>query len=96
MKEIRMEEFLKLKPEEIQLVDVREPIEFNYYHIEWSKLIPKGELVERQNELNKEEPLYLICRSWNRSMFMTIVMTNFGFDAINVQWWIQEYVRLKR
>lgn len=96
MVDMSMEDFVKLDPKEIQLVDVREEREFSFFYIEWSKLIPKGDLVSRISELDKTKPLYIICRTWNRSMFMSQVMDFYGFETINILGWIEEYLRLKK
>ena len=96
MKEIQMSDFINLDINKIQLVDVREPSEHNEFHIEGSLLIPKWELVSRINELDKDKPLYLICRVWNRSMFMWQVMDLYWFETINVLWWIEEYLKLTK
>ena len=96
MKDITMQEFLNLNPKEIQLIDVREPDEFNSFHIESSILIPKWDLVERKDELDKTKTLYLICRTWMRSMFMAQVMEVYWFETVNVLWWVEEYLKLTK
>lgn len=94
MKDITMEEFLKLNPKEIQLVDVRETNEFDESHIDGATNIPKGNLVERLWELDKSKTLYVMCKSWGRSAFMGQVMENHGFDVINILGGNDEYLKL--
>lgn len=89
-----MQDFIKLNPKDIQLVDVREPDEYKAFHIEGSILIPKWDLVARQWELDRTKTLYLICRTGNRSMFMGQVMDIYWFDTINVLWGVEEYLKL--
>lgn len=48
-----------------QIVDVREPWEYEAGHIPGAKSIPMGEIIARQDEL--EEPLVLVCATGNRS-----------------------------
>ena len=48
------------------ILDVREEAEFAFGHIEGAKSIPMGELVNRMNELDKEQEIYVICRTGKR------------------------------
>ena len=50
-----------------QLIDVRSPEEFQSGHLESSKNIPLPELLEHLDELNLDQPIYLICQSGQRS-----------------------------
>lgn len=47
------------KPEEYQLVDVRQPQEYAEEHIPGTKLIPLAELPERLAELNPAKPTFI-------------------------------------
>ncbi|MDQ7786419.1 MAG: rhodanese-like domain-containing protein [Thermodesulfovibrionales bacterium] len=50
-------EFLKKRnPGEYNLVDVRQPAEYEKEHIPGSQLIPLGELRERINEIDPSKP----------------------------------------
>ncbi|MEJ8547606.1 rhodanese-like domain-containing protein [Brevibacillus borstelensis] len=70
--------------EELQVVDVREVEEWNAGHIKEAKLIPLGFLPHRVDELDKEVPVVLVCRSGARSHMATEYLTNLGFDAANM------------
>ena len=94
MNNITIEELLKLNLKEIQLVDIRENNERVYFHIKESIHIPKDELVNRLEELDINKEIYLICKTWNRTAFMTNVLTNLWYKAINVLWWIVEYNKI--
>lgn len=52
----------------LQLVDVRQPEEFEYCRIEGSQLIPLGELARRADEISPDQPVVLICHHGVRSM----------------------------
>ncbi|MCC3157606.1 rhodanese [Hymenobacter sp. 15J16-1T3B] len=54
--------------ETLQLVDVRQPEEFEYCRIEGSQLIPLGELARRTDEICEDQPVVLICHHGVRSM----------------------------
>lgn len=43
-------------PDEYNLVDVRQPGEYEKYHIPGAKLIPVGELKNRLDEIDPEKP----------------------------------------
>ncbi|MBS4174492.1 sulfurtransferase TusA family protein [Bacillus sp. FJAT-49736] len=71
--------------ENIVVLDVREAAEYAFRHIPNSITIPLGELEERMNELNKEDEIYVICRSGNRSDLAAQRLSKNGFaKVINV------------
>jgi rhodanese-related sulfurtransferase len=53
--------------EDIQLVDVREEMEFDYCRIAGSVLIPLGEVPRRAAEIRSTGPVVLICHHGVRS-----------------------------
>lgn len=69
-------------PEPIQLIDVREPFEYEIARIPGSKLIPLGELLSRLNELNKEKTIFLHCRSGGRSADALLMLQKAGFSKL--------------
>ena len=66
------------------LVDVREPMEYLGGHVPGARLFPMGQLSSRLAEIDKGDPVYLICRSGNRSGAMLDLMLAQGFEAYNV------------
>lgn len=68
----------------IHLIDVREPQEFNdaLGHAPGAVLIPLGELPERLNEIGKDKPVAIICRSGARSARATLFLKQNGFDRV--------------
>ena len=69
---------------EVQIVDVREPDEFNgpLGHIENSVLLSLGNLQGRANELSKTKPIVTVCRSGARSAQATVILGRAGFDRV--------------
>jgi glyoxylase-like metal-dependent hydrolase (beta-lactamase superfamily II)/rhodanese-related sulfurtransferase len=69
---------------EVQVVDVREPAEFNgsLGHVAGAILIPLGTLTERVGELSKERPVVAVCRSGARSAQATVLLTKAGFERV--------------
>lgn len=45
-----------LSPDQYNIIDVRQPGEYNNGHIPGAKLIPVAELAERSQELDPEKP----------------------------------------
>lgn len=86
-----MEEFIKIykKDNSIRVIDVREKHEFygSLTHIPNAELMPlsnKDRLVSNLKN-TKNLPLYIICRSGNRSQTATALLRKNGIDAINVE-----------
>lgn len=64
------------------ILDVREAAEYAFGHIEDAKSIPMGELELRLEELDKNEEIYVICRSGNRSDLAAQLLANNGFTKV--------------
>ena len=72
--------------EEIILVDVREQHELDAGHIEAAVFIPLSEFENRFEELSKERPLVLQCRSGKRSMTAAEFLQGKGYaDLSNLE-----------
>jgi glyoxylase-like metal-dependent hydrolase (beta-lactamase superfamily II)/rhodanese-related sulfurtransferase len=69
---------------EVQIVDVREPDEFNgpLGHVPGAKLIPLGTLAGACGELSRDKPLVTVCRSGARSAQATVLLGKAGFDQV--------------
>lgn len=75
----------KLGNGNLQLVDVREYAEFAGGRISGAKLLPLGEIENRTSELDNSKPVYVICRTGNRSAQAQKKLKNWGFeDVVNV------------
>lgn len=66
VKTLSQEEF-KAGYRKAQLIDVREPNEFDGGHILGARNIPSTQLKMRMKELRKDKPVYLYCQSGMRS-----------------------------
>jgi rhodanese-related sulfurtransferase len=78
------------------LVDVRESDEYAAGHVPGARSIPMGQLPGRMSELDREQPVYLICASGNRSGAMTELLAASGFDVHNVDGGTKAWVRAGR
>lgn len=64
------------------VLDVREPFEFAAGHLPGSRLIPLGQLSAQAGQLPKDVPVYVICRSGNRSVTASHTLVAMGFSDI--------------
>jgi phage shock protein E len=64
------------------VLDVRQPDEWNEYHIPGSTLIPLDQLETRLNEVPKDKEVVVVCRSGNRSQPGRDVLKNAGFTQV--------------
>lgn len=68
--------------ETVVVLDVREAAEYVFNHIPNSISIPLGDLESRLNELNKEDEIFVICRTGSRSDFAAQKLTENGFAKV--------------
>jgi adenylyltransferase/sulfurtransferase len=68
--------------EEFELIDVREPFEFEIARINRAKLIPLGEIAERANELEREQTLVIHCHTGRRSAEAVRLLKKRGFGNV--------------
>jgi len=65
-----------------EIVDVREPWEYQQGHVPGALLIPLGQLSMRVSELNPERPVAVICATGNRSQSAAALLGQKGFKTI--------------
>jgi sulfur-carrier protein adenylyltransferase/sulfurtransferase len=65
-----------------ELIDVREPFEFEIARIEGAKLIPLGEITDRTDELDRAQTLILHCHSGRRSAQAVRLLKQRGFANV--------------
>ena len=75
-----------------ELLDVREPWEFDLASIEGSTLLPMGELPERISELDPDAETVVICHHGSRSAYVTQALRRSGFArVINLEGGLDAY-----
>jgi rhodanese-related sulfurtransferase len=74
----------KINQKKVQLIDVRTPSEYKSGHIGKAKNIDfySGKFNVEFNKLNKNEPIYVYCRSGNRSRQTAKKLEVMGFKEI--------------
>ncbi len=81
---------LKENRENIEVIDVRQPEEYEIVHIKGSKLIPMNELMSRLNEVDWDKEVVFICRSGSRSKLMASMAASGDRKINNLQYGIHE------
>ena len=64
------------------IIDVRERSEYELSHLNTSVNIPMSEIRQRINEIPKDRPVYLHCRSGQRSYNVCLLLKHLGFTNI--------------
>jgi rhodanese-related sulfurtransferase len=62
-----------------QVIDVREPEEWDAGHMAEATLIPLGDLEQRRHELDPAAPVVIVCRSGRRSLIAADYLAQMGF-----------------
>lgn len=82
--EIDLQEFGALHAEGAFVLDVREPYEYVSGHVAGAELLPLGHVHTRLGDLPRDEPVYVICASGNRSKTAAGWLRAAGIDAVSV------------
>jgi rhodanese-related sulfurtransferase len=66
---------------DVQLIDVRQPQEYNFAKIPGSKLIPLGEVLNRIDEIEPTRDTVFICKMGSRSAQAMMALERAGFKG---------------
>ncbi len=80
--QVRVSEVRNLVESDAFIIDVREPDEFAEGHLVNSVNIPLSEIRNRLDEIPKDQPVYLHCRSAQRSYNAVLALQGNGFDNV--------------
>ena len=73
------------RPSDTMLLDVREPSEYVHGHIPGAVSLPQADLASRLDDLPRDRPLFVVCRTGSRSLRAAQFLTQMGFpDVANV------------
>lgn len=81
-KQVHVNEVRKLVEEKAYIIDVREKGEYSQGHIIGAVNIPLSEIRNRINEIPRNHPVYLHCRSSQRSYNAAVALGHMGFENI--------------
>jgi sulfur-carrier protein adenylyltransferase/sulfurtransferase len=66
---------------DVQLIDVRQPAEYNFARIPGAKLIPLGEIIRRMDEIDPTKETVLLCKMGGRSAQAIHMLRQAGFTG---------------
>jgi len=81
-KQVNVDKVRELVENNAYIVDVRERGEYANGYIKGSKNVPLSELRERTNEIPKDKPVYLHCRTGQRSYNAVLALQKLGFNNV--------------
>lgn len=81
-KQVHFTEARELVEKGAFIIDVRERNEYELSHLNTSVNIPMSEIRERINEVPKDRPVYIHCKSGQRSYNVCLLLKHLGFDNI--------------
>ena len=79
--------------DEVQLLDVREPDEWEAGRIEGAHHLPMGQLAARQEEIAEDRPVVAVCRSGARSGQVASALRRAGYEAYNLRGGLKAWSR---
>jgi len=82
--EVDVHEAARRMAEGVLLFDVREPDEYAEVHAGGARLLPLSDLTSRADEVPRDRPILIICRSGARSANATEWLNDRGASATNV------------
>ena len=81
-KQVHITEVRRLLEQKACIIDLREQDEWEIAHILGAKHIPLSEMRERLDEIPRDEPVYLHCRSGQRSYNAALALQNRGYREV--------------
>lgn len=88
---VSVDEAYQMYQEGTFVLDVRTPEEWNEFHAPNTTLIPLDDLASRLDELPKDRPILVVCRSGNRSQTGRDILRNAGFNATSMSGGLNEW-----
>lgn len=89
---IGIEELLAL--EEKVIIDIRPDYEFKRENIPGSINVPEDEVLEKLAEFDKDNILYFICATGNKTRYLVEDVEELGYKAVNIVGGYSEYLKL--
>lgn len=80
--QVRVDEVRSLVEQGAYIVDVREPEEYAQGHLKGAVNIPLSQIRSRRNEIPRDKPVYIHCRTSQRSYFALCGLLGDGFTNV--------------
>ncbi len=71
-------------PSRFEIIDVREPFEFDQVRIKGSKLLPLSSFVSKIGEIDWSKEVVFVCRTGGRSAQVTSALQDAGYEGKNL------------
>jgi rhodanese-related sulfurtransferase len=84
MREVDLAIFATAHRDGALVIDVREPDEYVAGHVPGARLMPMGQLPALASDLPRNQPMYVICATGNRSLSAAAYLARAGVDAWSV------------
>jgi rhodanese-related sulfurtransferase len=81
-KQIHASEVRNLLETGATIIDIREETEYTQSHLKGVKNIPLSQIRQRLDEIPRNQPIYLHCRSGQRSYNAALALQNHGFKEV--------------
>ncbi|MEF1311514.1 FAD-dependent oxidoreductase [Vibrio mytili] len=81
-KQVHARDVRPLVEQNALIVDVREADEYELSHIKGALNLPLSEIRDRTDELPKDQPIYVHCRSGQRSYNAVLALQKMGFEEV--------------
>jgi NADPH-dependent 2,4-dienoyl-CoA reductase/sulfur reductase-like enzyme/rhodanese-related sulfurtransferase len=79
-KEVKVSQVRELVESNAFIIDAREKAEYNAGHLKNAVNIPLSEFRQKLDEIPKDKPVYIHCRSGQRSYNMVMALQNLGYQ----------------
>ena len=95
LKEITPEELIDKSPQEIQLIDIREPYELEDGYILGNINIPMGDILEKTNQLSKTKDIIIYCNTGRRSKPVVYMLKKLhNISTYNLQGGYKNFIKI--
>ncbi len=84
MREVNQETFAAAHAGGALVIDVREPYEYVSGHVSGARLVPLSRIASVRADLPRDQRVYVICASGNRSLAAADFLAHAGIDAVSV------------
>jgi rhodanese-related sulfurtransferase len=80
--------------DDVQILDCREPYEWQAGRVEGSIHLPLNSILAGAGEdLDRDKPVVVVCRSGNRSELAALMLQARGFQAYNLEGGLERWAR---